>query len=211
VKNPWLEIALAEYEGHMSLPAIGQARMLGDVFESLLREFLPQSVAVIGCAGGNGFERVAGDVTTRVVGVDINPTYIDAARARFSGRLQGLELHAADIESDGVLFEPVDLIYAALVLEYVNLPATLGRLAFLLKPGAILATVVQLDRPGAEAVTPSKFRRMRLLAPFLRAITPEELRAIAEGTGLAAISSRRVDSCSGKGFQVQLFRRARSN
>lgn len=56
MKNPWLAIPLADYEGHMALPAVGQARMLADLFESLLREFLPQSVAIIGCAGGNGFE-----------------------------------------------------------------------------------------------------------------------------------------------------------
>ena len=29
MKSPWLDIALSDYEGHMALPEIGQAAMLG--------------------------------------------------------------------------------------------------------------------------------------------------------------------------------------
>jgi hypothetical protein len=32
--NPWLHIPLADYEGHMALPEIGQACMLADQFEA---------------------------------------------------------------------------------------------------------------------------------------------------------------------------------
>lgn len=38
MRNPWLDIPLADYEGHMSLPHVGQAVLLGDVFEGALRE-----------------------------------------------------------------------------------------------------------------------------------------------------------------------------
>jgi hypothetical protein len=31
--DPWINIPLGDYEGHMSLPSIGQARMLADEFE----------------------------------------------------------------------------------------------------------------------------------------------------------------------------------
>jgi hypothetical protein len=31
VRNPWLEIPLSDYEGHMELPQIGQAEMLAEV------------------------------------------------------------------------------------------------------------------------------------------------------------------------------------
>ena len=57
--NLWLTIPLSDYEGHMWMPSIGQADMLSSQFASLLAEFSPASVAVIGSAGGNGFDRVS--------------------------------------------------------------------------------------------------------------------------------------------------------
>jgi len=36
----------------------------------------PSSVAMLGCAGGNGLERVDPGVTTRVVAVDIHLSYL---------------------------------------------------------------------------------------------------------------------------------------
>jgi len=36
MRNPWLDIALADYEGHMALPNVGQAQILSDVFARAL-------------------------------------------------------------------------------------------------------------------------------------------------------------------------------
>jgi hypothetical protein len=51
MKNPWLGIALSDYEAHMALPEVGQAQMLADVFAGHLDIRRPGSLAVIGCAG----------------------------------------------------------------------------------------------------------------------------------------------------------------
>jgi len=53
----------------MAWPGVGQAQLLSDVFARAIEQFSPQSVAVPGCAGGNGFERIPPSVS-RVVGVD---------------------------------------------------------------------------------------------------------------------------------------------
>ena len=58
MKNPWLDIPLADYEAHMALPSVGQAALLGDLFAATVEAHRPESVALIGCAGGNGFERI---------------------------------------------------------------------------------------------------------------------------------------------------------
>lgn len=50
----------------MAMPAIGQAKMLADEFDKLLRSYSPKSVAVIGCAGANGFPAWAGLVPLRL-------------------------------------------------------------------------------------------------------------------------------------------------
>jgi hypothetical protein len=67
MRSPWLDIALADYEGHMGLPEVAQAELLADVFGALLVEHAPRSVAILGCAGGNGFGRISPAVTDRVV------------------------------------------------------------------------------------------------------------------------------------------------
>lgn len=46
--NPWLDIPLTDYEGHME--HVGQARMLDRVFGQALQSLQPQSVAVLGAA-----------------------------------------------------------------------------------------------------------------------------------------------------------------
>lgn len=43
----------------MASPDVGQAKMLANEFEELLKTYAPTSAALIGCAGGNGFEEAA--------------------------------------------------------------------------------------------------------------------------------------------------------
>lgn len=205
--NPWLVIPLADYEAHMALPQVGQARLLSDVFASALEECLPQSVAVLGCAGGNGFDRISPQVTTRVVGVDLNPTYLVEARARFGERLPGLQLVAADLERDSIDFAPVDLVFAALVLEYVDIDQTLPRIATMLQPHGVLVTVVQLPSDSIAEVTPSPYSSLGALAPVMHLVSPEQLRERAFAHDLPLIGERQVEVPGGKRFQVQAFRR----
>ena len=94
----------------MSLPTIAQAELLAAEFDSLLKEYNPSSVAVIGCAGGNGFDRISQKTTSRVVGIDINSTYIAEASTRYASLIPNLELYVADIQQPGLSFEPVDFI-----------------------------------------------------------------------------------------------------
>ena len=135
--NPWLTIPLEDYEGHMALPYVGQAKMLVNEFEELLKTYAPTSAAVIGCAGGNGFEEAAKAGVARLVGLDINPSYIADAKARYAGRMTGLELYCADIAGDAPELRPVDLIYGALVFEYVDIAKALKNLRGICLPGGI--------------------------------------------------------------------------
>ncbi len=203
--NPWLQLPLPEYEAHMSLPAVAQAVLLADVFGELLGTYTPRSVAVLGCAGGNGFERIVPDVTKRVVGVDINPAYIGACGNRFAGRLPGLELYVGDLEKDDLAFAPVDLVYAALLFEYVDVGAALQRIRPILVPGGALATVVQLPSPVTAAVTPSPFARVQALARVMRLVSPKGLQVLAGRQAFEQTGSRMVRSRAGKEFQVQTF------
>lgn len=203
--NPWFKVPLLDYEAHMSMPQVAQAAMLAEVFADLLKAYSPRSVAVIGCAGGNGFERISPEVTTRVVGIDINPAYVGVCGARFDGRIPELELVVGDIENDEFSFAPVDLVYAALVLEYVDVAAALTHILPMLVPGGTLGTVVQLPGFTALTVTPSPFVRVQALRDIMHFVSPTALQSVAEKEGFEQARSRLVSTRAGKEFQVQTF------
>lgn len=206
MRNPWLDIPLADYEAHMSLPTIGQSQLIADQLETLVRTYSPRSVAIVGCAGGNGFERLVGTSVTRVVGVDINPEYIEQARRRLEGRIPGLELLTADIQASTPLFDPVDLIYVALVLEYVDLEQVIGTLHRHCKSNGILAVLSQLPHETLTQVSPSPYTSLQLLAPGMHLVSHEELIRQATQVGFATAQSTTVVSPAGKHFSVDTFR-----
>lgn len=204
--NPWLSIPLEDYEGHMALPDVGQANMLVNEFEELLKAYTPTSVALIGCAGGNGFEEATKAGVTRLVGLDINPSYIADARARYADRMAGLELYCADIEGNTPELRPVDLIYGALVFEYVDVAKALKNLREICLPNGVLATLLQLPKEGVESVSPSPYVKLKELSSIMRLVPPDDLRKAAEGLGFSFLSQKLITLGSGKQFSLQLFR-----
>ncbi len=217
--NPWLDLPLADYEGHMAHPDVAQSPLLAEVFAQHLNIFRPQSVAVIGCAGGNGFERIDRAITRRVVGVDLNGRYLEQVRRRFQTDFERLdriferldlvfehlELIEGDIQTNAVEFDPVDLVYAALVFEYVDVDATLARLRRFLNPGGALVTLVQLPSTELSPVSPSPYRSLLALESVMNLVDPDHLQAIAGHHGLRQLSCSTRETGSGKRFQVQTF------
>jgi len=205
MKSPWLDIPLTDYEAHMALPHVGQAQLLSDIFASVLDEYAPASVAVLGCAGGNGFDRISPHITGRVVGVDLNPKYINEARSRFRRRFPVLELFVGDLERDEVAFSPVALVFAALVLEYVDVDTAFPRTCSMLRPRGTLVTVVQLPSDTVPEVTPSQFASLALLSSVMRLVSPEHLQRLAGAQGYRQIDRQLSKVPGGKRFQVQTF------
>jgi len=206
MNNPWLSIPLEEYEGHMALPDVGQAKMLSNEFEELLRTYSPVSAALIGCAGGNGFEEAHKAGVRRVVGLDINPAYVAEAKARYAGQIPGLELYCADIEGDMPELRPVHLIYGALVFEYVDIAKALRNLRGLCLPNGILAALLQLPKEGAASVSPSPFVTLKELSSIMRLAPPDVFRGGAEELGFSLLCQKLISLKSGKQFSLQTFK-----
>lgn len=205
MKNPWLDIPLADYEGHMALPNVGQAQLLSDVFANALSKYAPRSVAVLGCAGGNGLDRVSSKVTERVVGVDLNPDYVQQARTRFDHQIPLLELLVGDVQTDEFAFAPVELVFAGLLFEYVDAEAVLAKIRAMLCPGGTLLTVVQLPSTAIPEITPSQFASLSALSSVMRLVPPELLRQLAAAHGYCETEAQTV-AAGGKEFRVQAFR-----
>jgi len=191
----------------MSLPSIGQSRLIADQLEALVRTCCPHSVGIIGCAGGNGLDRLAGTSVSRVVGVDLNPEYIEQTRERYEKRFPGLELYIADIQTAASLFEPVDLLFVALVLEYVDLDQTMRSLWRHCRNDGVLAVISQLPHETMKEVSPSPYSTLSRLAPVMHLISPQDLQLRAGYAGFCSEHSSTILSPGGKAFSVATFRR----
>lgn len=206
MSNPWKSIPLEDYEGHMALPAIGQAEMLANEFGSLLNDYPAEAVAIIGCAGGNGFEQAADAGVVRLVGIDINDQYIAEAKQRFVHDIAGLELYCGDIENDMPAIAGVDLIFAALVFEYVDVPKALENIKSLCRPGAVLGVLLQLPSHAAAAVSASPYTSLQCLGAIMRLVPPSDLRDAAKAASFVFLADRLITLPSGKCFSHQIFR-----
>jgi putative acetyltransferase len=205
--NPWTAIPLADYEAHMALPTVGQAELIASELARAVEAHRPGSVAVLGCAGGNGLDRLIGSSARRVVAIDINPSYAAATEARLRGRIEELEVIVANVEDDANAFDPVDLVYAALILEYVDLGRALTFMRRHCRPEGTLFVMLQLPSAKIAEVTPSPYVSLRQLEPILRLVTPAELRRRAAESGFRAVGSRLVTSAAGKSFALEEFSR----
>ena len=68
MSDPWLSIPLADYEGHMGADNVQQLSALSGLFKRALDVCLPDSVAILGIAGGNGLEHANPATIKRIVG-----------------------------------------------------------------------------------------------------------------------------------------------
>jgi hypothetical protein len=206
MSNPWLSIPLAEYEGHMKSPEVQQLDVLSELFAEALACCLPTSVAVLGVAGGNGLDQVDSRVITRIVGLDVNPLYLDAVRRRHADK-PGLELHCVDLAEQVVDLQPVELVHAALVFEHAGVDRCLENAVSLVAPGGALSVVLQLPGELEPAALSSRFPSVQKLKSRFSLVDPAGLREALTKHGFRPIHQGRRSLPAGKSFWMGIFRR----
>ena len=204
--NPWLEIPPDDYENHMASPEVEQLQALNVLFKGVIKKYRPSSIAVIGCTTGNGFEHIDPRMTKRVLGIDINQHYLDIARKRHP-HLPGLEFMCADIARDEISYDPVDLIHAALLFEYVSIEEALPRIVRLLMPGGILSVGLQLESPDSAPVTKTRYTSLEKLSPIMNLVNPDKFTSTAERYALQQIDSSIIDLKKGKRLFAGYYRK----
>src|SRR5262249_19000022 len=128
-------------------------------------------VAILGIAGGNGLERIDANITSRIVGLDVNPAYLEAVRRRFAG-VPNLELHCVDLAEEIAEVNPVHLVHAARPFEHAGTGRCLEDALSLVAPGGAFSVVLQLPS-GAEAnVGASPFPSMQGLRAGFSLVDP---------------------------------------
>ena len=206
MSNPWLSVPLADYEGHMRSAEVQQLDALSELFAEALECCHPASIAVLGIAGGNGLEHVDGALTRRVVGLDVNPLYLEEVGKRYSANLP-LELHCADLAEPLFELEPVHLVHAALVLEHAGVGHCLENALTLVAPGGALSVILQLPSESEHGVGVSPFPSMQKLKSHFSLVDPAWLRATLARRGFGLLKEARRSLPAGKGLWMCVFRR----
>ena len=141
MKNPWEAVPLAAYEAHMQAPHVGQLQALSAVMKCQLSRCAPQTVCVLGVAGGNGLEHIDPVHTRRVYGIDVSEEYLDACGRRFGASLgDKLALIWMDLKDEASRLPQADAVIADLVIEYIGIEA-FARLVDAARPAAVCCAV----------------------------------------------------------------------
>lgn len=204
MSNPWLNVPLTEYEGHMSSVEVQQLGALSDLFAEAIGRCRPASIAVLGIAGGNELYHVDSSTTVRVVGLDLNPLYLEATGQRYS-HLPGLELHCVDLSKQHVELEPVQLVHAALVFEHAGVDCCLENAISMIVPGGNLSVVLQLPTDNGQTVGTSRFSSIQNLKSHFSLISPAWLCESLAVRGFRLIHQTTRALPAGKGFWTGIF------
>lgn len=207
MSNPWLTIPLEDYEGHMGSEGVRQLTVLAELFKCALDRCFPESVAVLGVAGGNGLEQIDCAVTKRIVGVDINQRYLDEVQRRF-GTLPGLELHCRDLAERDFSLAPVALVHAALLFEHVGLGLALKNALSLVAPGGRLSVVLQLPSEEEQGVASTSYASMQTLKQNFALIDISEFQRLLAQKGFQLIEQENRSLPGGKALWLGVFGRA---
>lgn len=204
MSNPWLSIPLRDYEEHMQSAGIRQSGVLSELFAESLAFCSSHSVAVLGIAGGNGLEHIDPQLTNRIVGLDVNPAYLQAVMRRYP-RLPGLELHCVDLAEEVLDLAPVQLVHAALVFEHAGVGRCLENALSLMAPGGALSAVLQLPSQVEEGVTATAFPSIQKLRSHFSFVDPAWLRETLEKRGLRLRHEVQRSLPGGKGLWLGIF------
>ncbi len=203
--NPWLKIPAEDYEGHMSNENVGQLQALNGIFDNVLNECTPTSLCVLGCTTGNGFEHINRNITKRITCIDINRNYLQILDERYRQKLAGLELLCDDLDKIDLPAESFDLIYGALIFEYINVDAVLKNVSQWLKRGGALAVVIQIKSENLNAVSETPFHSLKYLNGLFNYVEPENFEKTALKFSLSKKKSYEYDLNSGKKFYIGYF------
>jgi SAM-dependent methyltransferase len=117
-----------------------------DVMFAAIAEIAPRRVLDVGCGPGDIAERIAREITSDVVGIDISPRMVELTRAR------GVDALVADVGDLPIADRTFDVALAAWMLFHVSdLDTALHELHRILGPGGRLVAVTNSERHMAEA------------------------------------------------------------
>lgn len=206
MSNPWLEIPASDYECHMGDPNVDQLRFLGEAFKESLAKYDSNSVALLGCATGNGLEYVD-NKTKLLTAIDFNPEYLQILQQRYQKKIPGLNVVEANLEKYENDNQAYSLIFAGLLYEYLDSQILLPKITGWLRPEGVMVAILQLPGENQKKITETSYNRIKLLDKIMHLISPQEFQKSANEAGLHEIESQLITLKTGKCFYFGAYGR----
>jgi hypothetical protein len=205
MSHPWLHVPIADYEAHMTLPSVAQSQLLASTLQSIVTRFQPRSLAILGAAGGNGLELVDSAIVRRVVALDFNPDYLAVCTSRHAASFAEFQPVLHDLSQGFPPIEPVECVFAGLLLEYLNVASFCDELPSMLVPSGVFATVLQLPSDGLPEVSDSPFPSLTQLQPAFSFVSPTHLHHALSAHGFSRLTDELHDLDTGKSFYYAAY------
>lgn len=196
--NPWENIALSDYESHMSLENVGQLRALNALMREQLFSRKVKSAMILGVAGGNGLEHIKIGDFERVYGVDINQEYLAECEKRFPSLSGVLETICADLLGDDLKLPRSELLIADLVIEYIGYEF-FGKVVKLVNPEYV-SCVIQINTDDSFVSDSPYLHKFDRLDEVHCQIDPKALSEAMRGLGYIQNSQTKTELPNGKGL-----------
>ena len=187
MNNIWNSIPLEDYEQHMLNETVGQLQLLNDLTKKYLGPIKPNTVLILGVAGGNGLEHIDNSITRKVIGIDINEKYLEETGKRYKELLPELQLLTMDLSDNENEIAKADLIWSALILEYVNIEMCFKFISRNIKNNGHLIVTIQSNN-GALSVGRSGIESVKSVELIFRLVEPDDLKIVAEKFGFLKVS-----------------------
>lgn len=120
MKNPWEDIPLTDYENHMKLDSVMQLQAMNEMMKEQFDTYSIPIVMIFGIAGGNGLEHIQKDKFEKVYGIDINSSYLQSVKQRYSNLDGLLECLCINLINEADKLPKADLVIANLLIEYIG-------------------------------------------------------------------------------------------
>ncbi|HEY0656047.1 MAG TPA: class I SAM-dependent methyltransferase [Chryseosolibacter sp.] len=204
--NIWEKIPLDDYEKHMSHPTVGQQQLLNVLTAKYLSRFRPGSLMCLGVSGGNGLEHVDSTLTRDVYAVDINPDYLRETDKRFGQRIDGLHLVQLDLAVAAAEIVKVDLCWAALIFEYLDVRQGFRFLQNNVIDEGHAAVTIQVNN-GVTSVSQTGVETIKQVGQIFRIVDPTELLNAAAYHSFALVDEEENFLPNGKSFKTFCFQK----
>ena len=208
-ENPWLEIPIVEYVGHMSDSHVRQYKMLNKIFHQAYSFKQPANLLILGATDGNGLEYISKEITRRIIAVDINPEYTAVARRRFHIKLPQCDFVCEDVVKYKFPTNYFDTIHGALIFEYVDYQKMLIKITKSLKIGGVLSVVIQLEDEMVSKISETKFKSLKKLASIMKIVDINTFKGCAFNNNLREIHKEIKKPYGEKSFYYGIYERIR--
>jgi 2-polyprenyl-3-methyl-5-hydroxy-6-metoxy-1,4-benzoquinol methylase len=186
MNNIWNSIPLEDYEQHMLHETVGQLQLLNHLTKMYLEATRPNTVLILGVAGGNGLEHIDKTITREVIGIDTNEKYLEETRMRYKELLPEIQLINVDLSDNEDEITKADLIWSALILEYINIEKCFQFISNNIKSNGHLVVTIQSNN-GVQSVGRSGIESVNSVEQLFRLVEPYDLLIVAEKFGFLKV------------------------